>query len=405
MMSTASTISHDCLRRPLLAASLVFLIGGSGSSARPSPSDGIHIVEHGAHLRAVQAGPARLARLYATDQFTSVPSEVVTRPICGSRPGALGADTLMQIAQADAGLLQAPTPLAPFTDGVFRHALAGGGLNLVLQELDSVPPEASLAIAEAESFVESKFTDPTTVRIVVRYRPLDPEVLGVTSTSFLVATWNASRAGLQSGMDANDVVQSYLPTGSLLKVRYNGSSGTLTNENRVFWTHANYKATMGSLSGASGVISINENVTWDYDPSDGIDPGAASFQDVLIHEIGHVFGFSSGVDGRTADLEALDLFRFQFTDGTQDFNPDTAAEFTDRPRLVDFDNPDDNAVSDIIFGEYRMSDGDPWQASHFREQSPRIGLMDPALADEETYYPSFFTVADLRIFDAIGWDR
>ena len=72
---------------------------------------------------------------------------------------------------------------------------------------------------------------------------------------------------------------------------------------------------------------------------------------------------------------------------------------------MDFNHPNDNAVTDIVFGEYRMSDGDPWQASHFREQSPSIGLMDPALADEETYFPFYFSVADLRIFDAIGWDR
>ena len=47
------------------------------------------------------------------------------------------------------------------------------------------------------------------------------------------------------------------------------------------------KATVGSLSGVSGAIAINSNITWDYDPSDGIDPGATSFQDVFIHEVGH----------------------------------------------------------------------------------------------------------------------
>jgi len=404
-MPVASSQLVRVRRGQALGAAMLTLITITGVTARSAPDDGIQVIEQNGLFRAVQSGPSRVARLYANGQFVGVHSETVTRPICGTRAGALDSAMLRDIAREDAQVIQALGTSAPMANGIFRMAALGGGLNLVLDELDTVPPEASPAIESAETYVESKFIDPITVRIVVRYRPLAVDVLGTTTTTFLTSTWNASRDGLQSGMDANDVAQSSLPAGSLLKVRYNGATGTLFNENRVFWTHANYKATVGSLSGASGVIAINQDVTWDYDPSDGIDPGATSFQDVLIHEIGHVLGFSSGVDGRTADLEALDLFRFQFTDGTQDFNPDSAAEFTARPRLVDFNNPNDNAVTDIVFGEYRMSDGDPWQASHFREQSPRIGLMDPALSDEETYYPSFFSVADLRVFDAIGWDR
>ncbi|MEP0847741.1 MAG: immunoglobulin domain-containing protein, partial [Phycisphaerae bacterium] len=60
---------------------------------------------------------------------------------------------------------------------------------------------------------------------------------------------------------------------------------------------------------------------------------------------------------------------------------------------------------DIISNEYRMSDGSPYQGSHFREQSsPHIGLMDPAIAGGETWYPNYFLSADLNMFDAIGWD-
>ncbi|MEJ2497632.1 MAG: hypothetical protein P8Y43_09230, partial [Sulfurovaceae bacterium] len=67
--------------------------------------------------------------------------------------------------------------------------------------------------------------------------------------------------------------------------------------------------------------------------------------------------------------------------------------------------PDDNHNSDIISDEYRMSDGSPYQASHFREQSsPWIGLMDPAFSYGETHYPNYYTSADLNMFDAIGWD-
>ena len=61
--------------------------------------------------------------------------------------------------------------------------------------------------------------------------------------------------------------------------------------------------------------------------------------------------------------------------------------------------------SDIIIAEYRMSDGKPYQASHFREQNnPWIGLMDPAFAYGETHYPNYFSTADKNMFDAIGYD-
>ena len=51
-----------------------------------------------------------------------------------------------------------------------------------------------------------------------------------------------------------------------------------------------------------------------------------------------------------------------------------------------------------------MSDGSPYQMSHLREQVPNIGIMDPAFAAGETYWPSFFSSADTTLFDSIGYD-
>jgi hypothetical protein len=52
-----------------------------------------------------------------------------------------------------------------------------------------------------------------------------------------------------------------------------------------------------------------------------------------------------------------------------------------------------------------MADGNPYQCSHFREQFDNIGLMDPALNGGLSFWPTFFSAADLRLFDAIGYDR
>jgi hypothetical protein len=52
-----------------------------------------------------------------------------------------------------------------------------------------------------------------------------------------------------------------------------------------------------------------------------------------------------------------------------------------------------------------MSDGSPYQASHFREQSPNIGIMDPAQANGQTYVGrGYFSQADFDVFDFIGYD-
>jgi hypothetical protein len=151
-------------------------------------------------------------------------------------------------------------------------------------------------------------------------------------------------------------------------------------------------------------MSYNTSFDFDYDPSNGISSGKMSFVDVAIHEVGHALGFTSATD-YGAYMTALDLYRFQRTDGSGDYNPDTYEEFQSTPRLVDYDNPSDAHNSDLIDYEYRMSDGSPYQGSHFREQSsPWIGQMDPAFAIGESHYPNYFTAADLNMFDAIGYD-
>jgi hypothetical protein len=111
------------------------------------------------------------------------------------------------------------------------------------------------------------------------------------------------------------------------------------------------------------------------------------------------------VEFRTNDIEALDIYRFQRTDGTGDFNPDSYAEFQTTARLVDKNLPNNDAVSDIIIAQYKMEDGIPYQASHFYDKNPPIGIMDPVLGQGQTFVPGYFSAADKRLFDAIGWDR
>lgn len=290
-------------------------------------------------------------------------------------------------------------------DTTGEGGVSGAGINLVFNIGSGVPSSALAAIAAVETYLEAQFSDPITISINISFQAMGAGVLGATSSYFTSSTYTTARSGLINGQDADDTIQDFLPTGSTCPVRYNASSGTVSNEATIYWTRANYRATVGTVTGLAGNMTFNTQFGWDYDPSNGV--GGYSFRDVLVHEVGHALGFVSRVDyGSSAtDMDALDLFRFQTTDGSGDYNPDSTSEWQLRPRLVDWNNPNDQHHTDLVTVEYKMSDGSPYQASHFREQSPNIGIMDPAFASGETYYPNHLKASDLAVFDAIGYDR
>jgi hypothetical protein len=281
-----------------------------------------------------------------------------------------------------------------------------GAFNIVFVLSGSIPPAAPAAFAACESYIESFFSDPITITVNVSFQVLSPGVLGSTGSSSGWVSYSPARAQIVQDMDAgvvDDTIQAFLPSGSTCPVRYTSGS-TVTNEDRVFFNFAAWKAVDGTVSGADASMTLNSSFAFDYDPSNGITSGQYSFQDIIIHETGHAMGFTSGVDFRFRDMDVLDLFRFQRTDGSTDNNPDTTAEFQVRPRRCSYNAPNDDHNSDLVSAEYRMSDGNPYQASHFREQTPNIGLMDPALAAGQTFWPAFYSTADLAMFDAIGYD-
>ncbi|GAB4543824.1 MAG: hypothetical protein Tsb0013_00380 [Phycisphaerales bacterium] len=288
----------------------------------------------------------------------------------------------------------------------------GGGINLVLNLDASVPSQALPAIAAAEAYVESQFGDPVTIVMDIDFFNFgNGGVIGFASSSSVFVNYTTARSSLIAGMDANDTIQDFLPTGSTVPVRYTSTSTAISNENRVLFNTAAYEATIGSIGGTDASLSFNTQFNFDYDPSNGVN--GTCFQSVLIHEIGHGLGFTSNADGFGSDIEVLDLYRFARNDSVNgvngDWDPDTTAEFQTTARMVDADDPGtsaDNdevdANSDLISVEYRMSDGSPNQASHFNEGLN--GIMDPTIGGGQTFFPNFYRTSDLDMFDAIGYD-
>ncbi len=324
----------------------------------------------------------------------------VWQPMCGSKPAAVTSKLLERVALDHHAQVDDPanvTVIDTPRDGI------AAPFNLVFTLASSVPAAAIPAFTRAEEYLEAQFTDSVTVTISCSFAALGSGVLGGTSPSYTTATYTAARAGLVAGADANDTLQAALPTGTRINVRYSGTATTITAEDKIYFTRANYLATIGSVTGTAASMQFNTSFGWDYDPTNGI--SGYSFTDVLIHEVGHAMGFVSAAGVWTKESTALDLFRFQQTDGTGDYNPDTLAEWTARARLVAYNSPNDAHITDYVTVEYAMSDGSPYQASHFREQSANIGIMDPAFSSGQTYYPSFMKASDLAAFDGIGWDR
>lgn len=317
--------------------------------------------------------------------------------MCGSDLTGLTFDDLKRCADAH---------LTRFVDGpdvIIDAGIRGAGIDIAFYADATVPAGALDGLALAETYLESLFADEIMVVLNVSYESIS--ALGATSTYYRDnESYNNTRNGLQAGMDADDVIQSWLPDGFDIPVRYNGSSSTVTSENRIDWPRAAYNATIGGVSALAGNMAISTQVTWDYDPSDGVGWNRFSFVDVVCHETGHALGFVSAVDDLGDSMKTLDIYRFQRTDGTgTDYNPDTYEEFQTAPRLADFNNPDGEHISDLIDATYRMEDGDPWQASHFRLYSD-IGIMGPAFEPGTTRYPDYYTAADIDMFDAIGYD-
>ncbi|MCC6427615.1 MAG: NF038122 family metalloprotease [Phycisphaerales bacterium] len=359
----------------------------------------------GGSARLVIPGPTVLATLPGGG-VVPLDTQTVWKPICSNRAVMTPDDLRAMVAAHNADFADDTKVII-----VDRKTKGGGapraGLDVVFVLGPSVPAAAIPAFAAAEAYMESQFTtDAFTLTVPVSFAPLQSGVIGGTGSSYGTASWASSRSLLVGGMDGNDTIHTSLPSGSTIPVRYSVTS--TTNETRIFWTFANWKANGGTVSGNDASMQYSTNFPFDMDPSNGVTVNTISLQDVIIHETGHAMGCTSGVDFRSKDIEAMDIFRFRRTDGSgsSDFNPDTPAEFGVRPRWAVRNNPNDDVnFDDIGAAEYRFSDGSPWQASHWREQVPAIGIMDPAFSYGETFYPNFYRTSDLTLFDAIGYDR
>lgn len=377
-------------RGPIFVACVVIavpLVFGAGPELHQPRPDRLILVE---------PGPIEQAVLYTDGSMIKLETETVWRYMCGSNTADLTIEDMRtHVQRIQAGFAEGRNDNPP-------AAASGAGLNIVWSIGGGLSAEAQTALETAAQYIEGQFGDPITVTILVQMINFgNPNIIGSTGSFFAGAPdWSTVRSALINDMDGDDTIQDFLPSGSTIPVRYNASSSTVTNETRVWFTKANFNAAIGASPGTAAQMSFNSQFNFDFDPSNGV--SGMDFQSVVVHEVGHALGFTSRTAFQDNDINALDIFRFQNTDGTGDYNPDTEVEFGTTARTVDFNNLNDDVNSDLISAEYRMEDGSPWQASHFRQSVSAI--MDPTIAFGQTFFPNFFRTPDLNMFDAIGYD-
>jgi hypothetical protein len=280
------------------------------------------------------------------------------------------------------------------------------------------------AFRSAANYWESIITTNTTLRIDINFTALGAAgPIGTTSAFYYVDNVGTILSAMQgvASSPIDTIVSAHLPDASsgsiamwtpgytdpLLKTGADPASKVFDNDGSN--NNVSYGVTWG-LGKALGLVTVdslkdgsiefNSDLTFDFDPIDGITAGSFDFTFTAFHEIGHIMGFTSGVDyydafapsdGYNWNLDwighGMDLFRYS-ADGL-DWSMGGSPFFSI-----------DGGATNLLGGAFStgVNFGNGSGASHWLEGQ---GIMDPTSAPGEM---GGLTALDLAAFDALGWN-
>ncbi len=327
-------------------------------------------------------------------------------------------------------------------------AMPASAITINLIDVGGVAPgtDAYNGFKAAAFFWESVLTNTSTVTLEVRFEALGAGILGSTGSTTNVAyvgnVLPALQASATSALDATAMAN--LPTtrasgfvgglalDALISVPKTDGTGVqlpITRgldadagaNNSAFSGNTSLLKALGqsveytgaaALNQRDGSVAFSTGFEFDFNPTDGISATGFDFIGIAIHEIGHALGFRSGVDvydgntgfggnlGDFALMSIWDIFRYSATSTALSVN-DWAIGGTgsDAPYF----SIDGGAT--VFGGNAFMSTGrnfgDGRQASHWKDENPPIGLLDPTISRGAE---SFVTGLDLAAYDAMGWN-
>lgn len=303
-----------------------------------------------------------------------------------------------------------------------RTEKVGPGLRIVLRATDQLEqyPQAKAAYLRAAATWERVITDtPMTIVVDVDFgptyfgTPFPANVLGVTDsqTLFLDTNYAFIRAHLIAAASSDEERALYerLPEGTVPtdigSTRSIYAPSALLRALHFLPPEAKPKAEHDRGLGNPPAIAVASSFAFDFDPSDGVDADKRNFEAVVLHELGHVLGFTSTVGSREqsasfpVSLSVLDLFRFRPGVTLDGFGGANRIQSSGGEQVF-FDGGGELPLST---GRQDATGGDMRQASHWKDEAITgefIGLMHPALklGVHET-----LTANDLRAFDRLGY--
>ena len=302
-----------------------------------------------------------------------------------------------------------------------NHAGEQHGLNIILRATDQLKanPEALAAFERAVAIWESRIANPITIYVDVDYGPKrfgqewpSASVIASAGTPSYIypdGAYGEFRSIFIARADDDRELAVY---NALPVERFPTDVGDLSafvgggNILRLFGLEQ-FPPMMGETDRASS-IGFNSAFSYDFNPDDGIGAGKKDFVGVVVHEIGHMLGFSSRVGGKetasnpTEYKEALALFDFfRFRPGVD------LSTFTSAPRILTTGGDQvyfaGGLQHGLSTGNPRGENGDNQQASHWKDDGQTgtyIGVMDPTIPSARRVE---LTRYDIEAFGMMGY--
>jgi uncharacterized protein (TIGR03437 family) len=293
------------------------------------------------------------------------------------------------------------------------------GMKIILRgtpQLEQTPAAKAAFIRAAQRW-EAVIQSPITVVIDVDYGPTrfgEPfgQVLGSTDVQWIGS--NTAYPGLRSALIGrasnaqevslyNSLPQSQIPTDIGATTSMFGASAVFRALGLINPV-ANPDGENQQL-GPPPSVGFNSAYQFDFDPSDGIEPGKTDFDAVATHEIGHALGLSSNAGLKevapsvSVAPSPWDLFRFRPGVTSSSFSTAQRIQSSGGEQVF-FGGGPELALST---GRPNGSGGDGRHPSHWKDDDLTgryIGIMDPTLPSgvrEE------ITENDLRALDLMGY--
>jgi hypothetical protein len=294
-------------------------------------------------------------------------------------------------------------------------------------------PQMMTGFAQAGALWSAYLKDPITINIRVGASALSPGILGHTDIFYDPFDYTSVRTALVNDrlsvddFSSTNALQATPVFSMLINRTANNPNGVVSltpyfdtglggpgqagpeNNNTVRFPTANAKA-LGLLSNnpnlLDGLVAFTTSPIFDFDRSNGISANRIDFVGVAAHEIGHVLGFTTGVDlliGNSSPpgsndntlnfVTPLDLFRFT----SRSIGPGGGIG------VIDWTGDDTDKYFSVDGGLTPLANfsrGIALEEGHWQD-NVGIGIMDPTAAGGELLKISGM---DIRAMDVIGYN-